>query len=421
VKIAILDADPRVCGPMSWAWHLSMGFILDETDDHQVVTISSTKSGRTRSSWGAEKWGTHWSVHKPNVVVKDEDLGKSLDDFDLVILPEPKVPALDKAALKAEGEPLYVTALKQTKTPFIFALHGNDYDSRSAPFLGVLMSLDNWCGTVITHSQRSVESNPIFATFGGPVIELPLPYLPSRSPLQPREYTNTVGTTGRFIFNKGPHLVALAASQLVQTDTTVELWGSAAAGLGASATFVTYESLLPLAEKYARYGDQEEKRGQPGWTEHGNIIRPFRWDVRLKAGPIVRYLGSYTDALAVAERLSVHVNLTGLKFSGGLVEFSTLEAMDAGAICITTPQTSKPEVFDTFEFDLENPPGTPTSAAKQPRLTWNLAQRISEVLEFATEDPENRDELVRHNRDALRDYNNPTSVARTFLFGAFDQ
>jgi hypothetical protein len=279
MKIAILDADPRICGPMTWMRHLAVGFTQL---GHEVSVVSSTKSGRARSGWGTAKWGTHWSVFVPEVV-KDEALTARLDAADLVILPEPKVPALDKEALKAGTAPVYVDTLQRTKTPFIFALHGNDYDEKSAPFMKDLM-VEEWCGTIISHSARSVASNPVIPL--SPVIEQPLPYVPRLGTQEAREYTNTVGTTGRFIFNKGPHLVALAAVEL-STPATVELWGSASVGLGTNHTFDVYEKLLPKASQYKRYGDQDEKVGQPGWTEHGNTIRPFLWDVRTQNGALV--------------------------------------------------------------------------------------------------------------------------------------
>lgn len=414
---------------MSWMQHLAVGF---RELGHETSIVSSTKSGRSRSSWGDVKWGAHWSVYTPSVVVKDEQLAEALDAFDLVVLPEPKVPAADKEGMKFKDRdgnrvspllPVYVDVLQRTKTPFIFALHGNDYDAKSAPFMHNLMVQDNWTGTVISHSERSVASNMIFQHSGVRVIPSALPYVPSRGIQTAREYTNTVGTTGRFIFNKGPHLVALSASQVLPTDVTVELWGAASAGLGASHTYTTYEELLPQAEKYLRYGDQDAKRGQPGWTEHGNIIRPFPWDMRLKTGQLVRYLGSYTDAVGVAERLSVHVNLTGFKFSGGLVEYSTLEAMDAGCVCVAPKHVSAPGIFETLEVAIENPPGSPTAALKQPELLTTVAESITAATSFATSKSSDVEtlkcEMVERNRESLRSYNSPRAVAEKFIEGAF--
>lgn len=415
MRIAILDADPRICGPMSWMRHLASGF---RELGHDVSVIASTKSGRQRTSWGQVKWGGHWSAFTPELTVKDDQLAETLSSFDLVVLPEPKVPLLDKAALKTGDVPLYAKVLFSLGKPFVFALHGNDYDDESAPFLEFLAS-SPWFSGMISHSSRSTKSLDSELQYHFYPTPSPLPYEPKRKINARREYTATVGTTGRFMFNKGSHVVALAGQFLEPTNATVELWGSAAAGLGCSTTFGTYESLLPYAEKYIRHGDQEEKKGQPNVTEHGNIIRPYLWDVRLKSGQLVRYLGNYTDAVGVGERLAVHVNLTGYKYSGGLVEYTTLEAMDAGSICITTEHVSD-DRFQTLRINLLNPPGSPPTAAKNTELLHEVAKNINGALAFALHgDSDTRQMFVEANREAIREVNSPRKVAETFLQKAF--
>jgi hypothetical protein len=416
VKIAILDVDPRICGPMSWTQHLATGF---NDLGHEVAVVSATKSGRVRSSWGNQKWGGHWSAYTPSVVVKEADLVETLDTFDLIVLPEPKVPAVDKEAVKNSTVPVYVSALEETQTKFIFALHGNDYDEKSAPFLTNLVSAPNFAMSVISHSKRSENSLEIadLARHFIDVYDSPLPYAPKRDVRFKAEGAKqrVVGTTGRFMFNKGSHVVALAA-QYTHSDTRVDLWGSAAAGLGASTTFVTYEALLDQAEWYQRFGDQEEKKDHPKATEHGNIIRPFPWEMKLKTGQFVRYLGNYTDPVLVCESLAVHVNLTGYKYSGDLVEYSTLEAMDAGSLCIAPSHVSNTR-FSMNEIKLQNPPGTPKSALKDEELLRFIGSQIDFTMESALAG--HNDEAVFYNRNVMRDYNDPKKVAKMFIEGAF--
>jgi len=415
MKIAILDADPRICGPMSWSRHLASGF----TElGHEPVVVSSTKSGRTRNSWGEAKWGGHWSVFTPGLTVKDDDLVETLNSFDMIVLPEPKVPALDKESLKNHTIPVYVDALQRTKTPFIFALHGNDYDTKSAPFMPHLMMSDVWSGTIISHSARSTASNKRFSIEN--VVPSPLPYrLQSSITDHDRDYTATVGTTGRFMFNKGSHIPAFAAHLLQPTNTVVELWGSDSTGLGTCRTFATYEGLLDHATHYKRYGDQELKKDDPKVTEHGNTIRPYTWDVRLDTGQLVRYLGNYTDAVAVSKRLSVHVNLTGLKYSGGLVEYSTLEAIDAGTVCITPMHVSDDRI-QTVKFNLDNPPGGVSTAKKNTQLLHEVADVINVSLAWVLHgDRHSVYSSVEFNRQAISQINNPATVAQTFLDGVF--
>ena len=401
---------------MSWTQHLASGF----TElGHEVAVVSSTKSGRARSSWGHQKWGGHWSAYAPSVVVKDDLLAETLAGFDFVVLPEPKVPALDKEAVKTSTKPLYVEALVASGTTFSFALHGNDYDSQSAPFFYDLVRAPFFCGTAVTHSTRSTVSvDPDLLNFVS-FVESPLPYAPKREidfvSSGPRQ--RVAGTTGRFMFNKGSHVAALAAAYM-HPDTRVDLWGSAATGLGASTTFVTYEGLLEQAEWYQRYGDQEEKKDHPKATEHGNIIRPFPWEMKLKTGQHVRYLGNYTDPILVCEGLTVHINLTGYKYSGGLVEYSTLEAMDAGSYCMA-PKHVANERFSMATIDLENPPGGVKTALKNTELLKSVAETVDTLMESALDG--NHEEAVRYNREVIRDYNDPKKVATLFLEGAFGE
>ena len=404
------EPDPRVCGPLSWAGHLRFGF---ESLGHEVKQVSSTKSGKPRKGWGTPAWGGHWWSSTPDLVVRDEQLGRALADFDLVVLPEPKSPAEDKLAVKEKRWPLYYTALWQSKTKFTTAYHGNNYDDKSAPFMRYLFEMPNFAGKVLSHSERSRTSSELAASV--PYYSLPLPYRPRKEIGDPFPVNSTVGTTGRFMFNKGTLLVALAARHLGSADT-VELWGSCSTGLGTSATYDCYKVLLPDAAAYKRYGDQEEKlaKGDPNVTEHGNTIRPFHWDVRLTNGVLVRYLGNYVDPVGVASRLGVHVNLTGYKYSGGLVEFSTLEAMDAGSLCVT-PNHVSDDRYRTSRVGVTDPPGTLKAAEKIPDVIHDVAARIDSVSAFAATNAPGHAEIVQHNREMLRQISDPAMIAARIL------
>ena len=188
------------------------------------------------------------------------------------------------------------------------------------------------------------------------------------------------------------------------------------AGLGTSATYDCYKVLLPDAAAYKRYGDQEEKlaKGDPNVTEHGNTIRPFHWDVRLTNGVLVRYLGNYVDPVGVASRLGVHVNLTGYKYSGGLVEFSTLEAMDAGSLCVT-PNHVSDDRYRTSRVGVTDPPGTLKAAEKIPDVIHDVAARIDSVSAFAATNAPGHAEIVQHNREMLRQISDPAMIAARIL------
>lgn len=414
MRIAILDANPRICGPMSWSSHLRWGF---HQLGYEAKVVSATKSGRARSSWGVPKWGGQWSPYAPDLCVKFDQLAATLDSFDMVVLPEPKVPSEDKDALKKDTVPPYVQALLQTRTPFITALHGNDYYEKDAPFAKQILAADAFCGVLVSHSSRSSQRNDLGLDPARHLM-LPLPYVPRREIKDGYPTTRTVGTTGRFMFNKGPQVVALAA-QYLPPDVIVELWGSASTGLGTNVTFNVYEGLLPKASNYKRYGDQEEKaaKGDPAVTEHGNTIRPFPWDIRLEDGPLVRYLGNYTDPVYTATRLGVHVNLTGYKFSGGLVEFSTLEAMDAGSLCIT-PNHVSDDRYKTMRIDIENPPGSMKSALERTDVAEQVGATIAQLLDAGDTHPDWRQDTVHHNRKMLRWINDPKMIAQGMIEAA---
>lgn len=408
VKIAILEPDPRVCGPSSWAYHLRAGF---RALGHTCDVVTSTKSGRARKGWGTPGWGNKWWSEAPDKCVRDNVLGHLLADQDLIILPEPKSPAVDREAVKAGVVPVYVSALLACGKPFVTALHGNNYEVEDAPFLRHLLGAPNFVGKLIIHSRRSWESG--FEVMSTPGFEVPLPYTARLPITAPYPTGRTVGTTGRFIFNKGPQVLAFAGRYL-DPSTTIELWGSAAAGLGASITFTCYEGLLPFASNYKRYGDQEAKKDDPRVTEHGNTIRPFHWDVRLQDAALVRYLGNYTDPVATCGRLTVHVNLTGWKYSGGLVEYSTLEAMDAGSLCIM-PEHVSDSRYKAMTIDLTNPPGGVATTLKSDALLHTVAADVDELLAADASFPEWRADTVRHNRAQLRAISDPAIIADRIL------
>jgi hypothetical protein len=116
MKVAILEPEPGVKGPTAWAFRLKHGFI---GLGHECDVVSYTKSGKSRKAWGTPQPGARWWSEAPNVVVKTENIVEVLDSYDMIVLPEIKIPQHDKIALKAgEGVlPEYVDALRRTKTP----------------------------------------------------------------------------------------------------------------------------------------------------------------------------------------------------------------------------------------------------------------------------------------------------------------
>jgi hypothetical protein len=77
---------------------------------HEAYTVAATKSGRTHSHWGNVKPGGKWWMKTPDVVTRMDSLHHEFDRYDLILLPEPKVPLADKLAQKADdgSMPFYI-------------------------------------------------------------------------------------------------------------------------------------------------------------------------------------------------------------------------------------------------------------------------------------------------------------------------
>lgn len=411
MKIAVYEPEPRICGPMMWAHEIVDGL---NRIGHEAHTVTSTKSGRPSKAWGGhltQSRGVRNWAHPIDVVVKDVDLVATLDSYDLIILPDVMNAAHDRNATKYGGTPWYIKMLQQTKTRWISGLHGNFYTEKKAPYLGDLLAAGNRSRVMYTNSPGSLASNNdlIRNTHWEPIH---LPYalkLADDEPLPPLE---TIGMTGRFIFNKGQPSLALAASMLDPRITT-EIWGACSSGLGPSPTFLTFEAMIQLdpTSQRKRYGNDPEDRTGMG----GNIVASFLWDFKYTEGQVVRYLGVYSDPTAVTKRLGLHLGLTVANFSGGLVEFASLEAMDAGSMSMVLPNVSHPDYIQAVLEPQDSWYGMKRQLANMETLR-PMADRINAYLDT----PEaTRLAVKRHNREAIRRNNDPSVVGQRIVDLAF--
>lgn len=410
MKICVLDPEPRVCGPTNWGFQLREGF---RNLGHETHLISHTKSGKSRKSWGIPQNGGRWWSSAPDYVVKDEYLVQTLDSYDMIVLPEIKVPSQDKAAIKADKLPIYVDALRRTKTPWTSALHGSMYPDRDTPFVAQLFESPTRGDYLVTMSDDSVTSSEILQTIKWQ--KSPMPYTPQCAVDDPIVDARTVGTTGRFIFNKGQPIVCLAGVFL-PADVTVEVWGSCAVGQGPSPTYLVYEI---LKDKYKAQVKRYPTSFDPAIGPDGNTVTPFPWDARPPGGALVRYLGNYTNQIGVAKRLGVHVNLTSFKFARGLVEYSTLEAADAGAINIVPQHLSDPQ-FRMMVVDAFQPFSSPKRIeSDEANVT---AKEIADRIMVCLDQPKSwKEDVVRHNREVMRTRNDPRICAQAMIDSAFSR
>ena len=413
MKIAIFEPEPRVCGPLSWAFHVKSGLLAL---GHTCDIISSTKSGKSRVSWGAEKPGARWWLKPMDVVVKDIDVAATLDQYDIVILPEIRNPSKDKEAFKAgEGVlPTYVDALRKLKKArWTTSLHGNKYLDKDMPHINALLEAPTRANTMVTLSWDSVESNEAFKEMQW--VKCHLPYAPTYGPDDeiPDRDLRTIGTTGRFIYNKGQHLVCMAASHLPE-DVTVEVWGACSIGPSPSPTYIVYETLTQkMGWTGQRFGHDSDGKNDPAG---GNIIQPFKWDARLDNHALVKYLGNYSTPVQTAGRLAVHTNLTSSTFSGDLVEFSTLEAMDSGALSIVPKHLSDPE-FDAYVLPTYSVALSIPKVMKDMSTVAEVGQAMLTMLDVV-QDQKRREETIRHNRSVLQTRNDPRVVAQVLIDSA---
>lgn len=403
MRVAIFEPEPRICGPVTWTRHLKAGFD-DIGVECDIVTF--TKSGRTKKYWGDDlekPLGCGWSVVAPQRVERHRDAVAVLNEYDLVILTEPKNATQDKEAIRNGGLPYYVDWLANTTAQWTTALHGPQYDPKRAPFLPDLFRVagHNFTGHGISHGYLpgwdfvATDETGTLSDFTWETSPLPFKLNPDVE-LRLPEYSgvNTVGISGRCTPNKGHQLVGMLPAIM---DVDAVLWGAASKGLGANFTYIIWENL-------AKAGAVQEWRDGP---DKHTPLNPFPWRVRWPDGQTTTYRGNY-ETNEIMDTMDVHVNLTSPAFSGGLVEFSTLEAIDAGKPIIVNEN-----VYDdrlTAETVNIVPPSVERLArgeAKAMADLWRLCRAIDSTLFNFT--------ALHHNRRVVEHFNHPGRIARKFL------
>jgi hypothetical protein len=423
MRVAILEPEPRVCGPVIAERHLRQGFVRL---GHHCDVVTSTKSGKARVSWGDTRYGAGWCAIPPEVCVRDSQLTACLASYDLVVLIEPRNPREDKRAVKEEKpRPQYIESTLACGKPYVTCLHGTDYDDKTAPFMREVVHPGSHH---VTLSWRSVESNPFLMDevkwhYSG------LPYQPRHEMVAPLPLRGTVGTMGRVTPNKSPH-VAMAAAIWHSGYSNYEMWGASSIGMAGNPTFDIWKMVKDWGGVGRRHGNDEESENG------GDIIRPYIWEQDLvtrsleQGTPLprreirVEYKGNYMDPVTVAERLEAVVALTNGNFSGGLTEFVALETMDAGGVPIVGPSTYQPDRYKVVCVEsFTMAPGIAAVAqlgeGRKGKEVTALLEAVGTKLELVrglTSDQ--RIQLAAYNRHQLRVHNDPAVVASTFIEAA---
>jgi hypothetical protein len=408
VKVAIYEPEPRICGPMTCAYHLQAGF---QALGHECDVITFTKSGKPSITWGSMRQHIRWYRRAPDVTEKYADSREVLSRYNLVILSDVRTILQDKEALKGTGaivkdKPDYLAVLAGARTKFTTAVHGNFYPPSEVQFAAELFALPNFTGSAITFAPRAPDAS---AHVWPDVkwVNTPLPYnMLSEANDDSVSPGKAAGITGRFIPNKGHGLLGLAAG-LGLVDGDVELWGACSVGAGPSQSYRVFEFLTKeLGLAGTRAGNE------PDTVSGGDIIRPHPWQVAGPAG-LVSYKGGYEDPIIACWRLAVHCDLTAATFSHGM-EFSQFESIDAGCGQVAVESMWYPE------FAGEVIPAIQVISGEK-KLNGTEAGRailntVSDAVNKAkSKSPVLRRVEARHNRMALAEVCKPATAAQKFL------
>jgi hypothetical protein len=429
-SIAIYEPDPRICGPGTWARHLKIG--IERLGLHCDV-VSFTKSGRARTKWGRcvrDKGSAQSSPLEPSRVEPFSVASDVLSEYDLVILPEPKSPTEDFAALRQLlEEPDYVRVLRHCKSPWTTALHGKYYyephespsrmaADRGTPFLKDLLTLDNFTGFVLEHAPDRQ-----FATNAERLVPLrhayaPLPYAlddfhadARTSCWAPRE-RQTLCVLGRVTKVKYRHYVNHMAITGRLRGWDVVYAGGSSCQQGPNESFMLYEHL--------------ERAGATNCQREGGSKSASPWSAEI-ADCRISFYGVYDHPQDVVAGATVHVGLTDHLFSGGLMEFSTLEATAEGLIPVISrpfvPPYGEDFVMSVLELEMHGHHGGAKTAEGFGVLDTSKDPVIDEICDDLAECVYRARAQHTHqnwdlNQIAMRKHNDPAAVAKVFLEGA---
>lgn len=432
MKVAILSPQPRTSGVVTYSHHLKHGF---RDLGHAADVLTFTLSGKPSSSFtmgpvdekGVPRSGWGWTNLGFDRCERWSDAQAVLAEYDLIWLEEPRCPPMDKLKLKKLGDgdikvgrdlvkdgaiedkdlPPYIDALayQGPDKKIIFTLHDPWYGPRHAPFLEYLLDYVA-PDAAVTHRAGAIES---IAWTGKTMKEIRVPHLPyRRAAIGPNERQRTIGATGRYINNKGqPTLVLAAALRKTPEDWEVKIGGASSLGGGPNHTFLTFEGLTKMGWK----GHRENRI-------EADVLRGWPWQVSDEYFSI-SYVGPYENPVEFCRGLGVHVNATDPAFSGsGSVEYSTLEAMDAGC-AIVLPQSAMPGVGapEAFPFVVEKLTNSELTRITEERMATveNMSEAIWDAAVASDEGAV--ESMAEMNYRVLEEYHAPKRYVEKVLEG----
>lgn len=432
MKVAILSPQPRTSGVVTYSHELARGF---RALGHDCDVVTFTLSGKPSVAFKVEEvdtkrsgWG--WSTLGYDRCERWDRAGEVLGEYELIVMEEPRCAPMDKRALRKAGDgdikygrlllergdfpyeflPPYIEALSGLGDAKIaVTLHDPGYGFRLAPFLEEFMS-NVAPDAIITHRDGSRDS----AAWGTPasIPEIRIEHLPYtlKEDSERTAWQRVIGTTGRFINNKGQPTLALAMARAsLPKDWAVEIAGASPLGAGPNHTFLTYEGLT-------------KHYGFAGTRDGTDVTRGWPWEAYRDAdNDYIRYVGPYQDPVHACSGFGVHVCMTDPGFSGvGSLEYVQLEAIDAGSmiVCHTSriPKSGAPVLFEVEvppdKWKLANAELTPVDEKRAV-----TADALGEAVSLAARTIEEGDptEIAWHNREIVREWHDPARYAARVL------
>lgn len=434
-RVAIYEPDPRICGPGTWAANLRRGF---RELGHECDVVTFTKSGKSRTRWGRVEREVGMSNScslVPDVCAKLDDSGELLDTYDLVIMPDVKTPGHDKQAEKSGDAPEYLEVLRSTRTKWTSALHERWYwdeweqpegKSRASgsPFISELLGLENFSEFLITHCRD-------FDRYCARLQRVPqalshLPFVPCDAMTREQYECKVplhVAAIGRVVPTKHRHLYNEMCLQGLPDrlrGLSLVYGGGCSATHGPSHSFELWEQLVGRpAEVLPGDGTTptpyENDRGWDG-TRLGGVCNTNRWRCWNDECSI-EYYGAYESPSEVLGKCLAHLAITDCDFSGGLAEFSTLEAISNLCVPIVTRPFvphAQPDEIQWVVIEREFA-GMSLKRLEQSGLKYEIlgeiASCIASALDIASYD------LAMHNWNCVQRQNDPRRVANLFLQG----
>lgn len=405
MKIAIYEPESMLGGLLTWALHLKTGLVRL---GHEAEIITFTRSGRPHVAWSYPTRGLKARPSPYDQVFKYTDASDAVNSYDGIILNNPISYLHDRAAQRGTSAidphmPDYLSVLRRSVgTPVTVAVHCSAYAEKTSPYLAHLRGLPALTGTVVAHSGPAFGAARDLWPDWTPII-VPLPYEPRTGPgsndRDIRERYARVGITGRYTAVKGHRALAAAKAYGYLDDLAAELWGDADVTAGPSATTQTFEQLIAA--------------GFTGTRAPGSASVASPWHINVR-DQYVEYRGGYLDAWPIMQRLDVHVNLTTTAASGGALEYSQLESMDAGCMQVSPFHRWDEEYAGAVVPGVDRWPSD--FAFRQKHDDSIILEMLGEAVTSLYDHTTTGWALMRrHNREQLRSVHDPETIARAYI------